>query len=371
MFSLRKNLSNAIGWTTRRKIVVIESDDWGSIRTRSKKDYDAMLAKGLEVDRSNFTKFDCLESNSDLENLFDLLYKHKDSTGRPAVFTPMCIMANPDFNKIRDNGFKKYYYERVDNTIEAYPNHNKVITLWKEGISKRLFVPGFHGREHLNVCRWMKNIKDNNPGAMIAFEHESMGATWYKNHSIPEYLGAFHTHSETELEQLKNILKDGIDIFDEICGFKPTHFIAPNMEPRIELDKVLSDNGIYVQTMSKLRKFPKNNDKYGFELNWMGKLNKEKQRIITRNCHFEPSDPRKNDWVISCIEEISNAFKYKKPAIVSTHRVNYIGSISQGNADKGLKELDKLVTTIIEKWPAVEFMTSTEWGLIIKRSKLK
>ena len=97
MNNLRKNLSNIFGWRTSRKIVVIESDDWGSIRTRSKKDYNVMLSKSMEIDHSNFTTYDCLESNEDLENLFELLHKHKDSTGRSAVFTPMCIMANPHF----------------------------------------------------------------------------------------------------------------------------------------------------------------------------------------------------------------------------------------------------------------------------------
>jgi hypothetical protein len=30
--TLSRNLTNARGWRTNRKIVVIESDDWGSIR---------------------------------------------------------------------------------------------------------------------------------------------------------------------------------------------------------------------------------------------------------------------------------------------------------------------------------------------------
>ena len=66
---LRKNLSNTIGWSTKRRLVILESDDWGSIRTRSKADYDSMLAKKIAVDRSNFTRYDSLESNDDLERL--------------------------------------------------------------------------------------------------------------------------------------------------------------------------------------------------------------------------------------------------------------------------------------------------------------
>ena len=155
MIDFRKNISNAIGWSTKRKIVVIESDDWGSVRTRSKKDYDEMLAKGLGVDQSIFTKYDGLESNCDLENLFEVLANHKDSTGRPAVFTPMCVVANPDFEKIKATDYREYHFENFAETCKRYPNHDRVLDLWRKGIENRLFVPALHGREHLSVSRWM------------------------------------------------------------------------------------------------------------------------------------------------------------------------------------------------------------------------
>jgi len=37
--ALRKNLVNIPGWRTNRKIVVIESDDWGSVRMPSREVY--------------------------------------------------------------------------------------------------------------------------------------------------------------------------------------------------------------------------------------------------------------------------------------------------------------------------------------------
>ena len=37
---LAKNYVNALGWNSNRKIVVIESDDWGSIRMPSRKIYE-------------------------------------------------------------------------------------------------------------------------------------------------------------------------------------------------------------------------------------------------------------------------------------------------------------------------------------------
>ena len=48
---LRKKLAkyyiNLRGWKTNRKIVVIESDDWGSIRMASLKSYTNLLKIGI------------------------------------------------------------------------------------------------------------------------------------------------------------------------------------------------------------------------------------------------------------------------------------------------------------------------------------
>jgi hypothetical protein len=365
MNNIRKNLSNAIGWRTRRKIVVIESDDWGSIRTKSKKDFDFMLAKGLDIAKSNFTANDCLESNNDLENLFELLYKHKDSKGRSAVFTPMCIMANPDFEKIKASDFRKYYYESFTETCKKYNNHNKVHDLWVEGLMKKLFVPALHGREHLNVSRWMKALQNGNKGLLIAFDHQSIGATSFKGQGIPEYLGAFHPDFSTDIPRLKQIIESGVDMFQKIYGYTPTHFIAPNKEGPKEIDVKLAKMGVKYLTMSKLRRYPIGNGKYKREYNWLGKKNESGQIFITRNCGFEPSDPSITDWVSHCLAEIDIAFKWRKPAIISSHRVNYVGFIKMENASNGLLKLDHLLTSIKKHWPDVEFMSSMELGDLI------
>ena len=361
-------MSNIPGWSTKRQIVVFESDDWGSIRTRSKQDYDAMYAAGLNVGDSIFPKYDCLESNVDLERLFDLLSKHKDSTGRNPVFTPMCVMANPAFEKIQENGFTEYVYEPMPETHKRYDGHNRVVALWREGKEKRLFVPALHAREHLNYSRWLKNVR-NNEGMRIAFEHQSAGVYEYKKEKIPEYLGAFKPSTPNDLSMLQQVILDCGRLFEDICGYKPTHFIAPNAEPMKGLDLSLAKIGIKYITNSKLRRPDLGNGHIGREYVWLGKYYKDLDIInITRNGAFEQVDPG-HDWVNECMADISNAFKWHKPCVISSHRVNYIGGIDESNASLGLKLLDQLLTEIEKKWPDVEYMTSTELGEIIRKEK--
>ena len=46
---------------TNKKIVVIESDDWGSIRTSNREAYDTLLQDGYDMSKSPYT-LDALES---------------------------------------------------------------------------------------------------------------------------------------------------------------------------------------------------------------------------------------------------------------------------------------------------------------------
>ena len=134
-----KLLNNHLGWKTNKKIVVFESDDWGMTRMPSKEAYKELLKKGYDVDKCPYNKYDGLESNEDLQQLMEVLLSVKDFNGNPAKFTMNNIVANPDFDKIRDSGFEKYYYESFDQTLKKYSNTDNVMQLYKDGLEKKVF----------------------------------------------------------------------------------------------------------------------------------------------------------------------------------------------------------------------------------------
>jgi len=127
-----------------------------------------------------------------------------------------------------------------------------------------------------------------------------------------------------------------------------------------------AENGIKWMSASKIQREAMGNGETKKVLHWLGKKNKYDQRYITRNCFFEPSDKSKN-WVDSCMSDIAIAFKWHKPAVISSHRVNYIGSLYPSNRSHGLNQLEKLIQQIVRKWSDVEFMTSTELGELIDK----
>ena len=156
------------------KIVVIESDDWGSIRTSNREAYDFLLNKGYKMLNSPYSK-DALERNSDLEELYNTLLKFKGGDGNSPVFTANTIMANPDFNKIKEDNFNKYYYQNVNETCNSYESSDRVIGLWKDGLNNGIFIPQLHAREHVKYWTWLKDLKKSKNEALLTFNLNMCG----------------------------------------------------------------------------------------------------------------------------------------------------------------------------------------------------
>lgn len=366
---IQVNLSNIPGWRTRRKIVVIESDDWGSIRMSSKKAFDALLKAGIPVDKSHYNLYDSLESNSDLEMLMRTLEKFKDSTGRPPVITGVNIVGNPDFEKIVANGFIKYEFEPVTETFKRYPEHNRVYDLWKEGINKRLLVPIFHGREHLNVQRWMRALQASDKSTRLAFEHGITGIprTGIYDEKVPDFQAAFDLDTLGDLPYLREVLQTGLDWFEKLYSYRSSYFVPTNGPFNNSLEEELNRLGVKYINTAKIQREPLGDGKYKTNVRFLGQKNKWGQRYITRNCFFEPSSsgyerPADTDWIDNCLREMEIAFRWQKPSVISTHRVNYIGFLHPENREQSLKQLEKLLSTMMQRWPEIEFMTSMEVG---------
>jgi hypothetical protein len=119
---------------------------------------------------------------------------------------------------------------------------------------------------------------------------------------------------------------------------------------------------------SKIQIEPQGNGEKRKIFHWLGQQNMYSQRYITRNCFFEPCLKGK-DWVISCLSEIGIAFRWHKPAVISSHRVNYIGVHDKLNRDKGLHQLTLLLKSILKRWPDVEFFTSDQLGDLLANEK--
>lgn len=362
------NVKNYLsGRTTNRKIVVIESDDWGTIRMSSKKSWQRLLGMGYPVDNCPYNSNDSLESNNDLLGVLEVLDSVKDSKGKSAVLTVNNIVGNPDFNRIKQSDFSKYFFEPFTETLKSYPAHNNVMELYFQGISSNLLKPQFHGREHLNIQRWMASLQKKSKPEMDAFDQNIFSPKLDRKQGyVNEYMDALDLNSKDEINQQKIIIEEGLRLFKEIWGFESKSFIAPCYIWHSELESVLSKNGVkYIQGLiNQLEPTFEIGFRYNKKYHYQGQKNWNNQRYFFRNSFFEPTIKPLFDWEGDCMRRINMAFMIKKPAIISTHRLNFIGSLNPVNRDENLKRFKKLLNRIVTKWPDVEFVSSDQLGEI-------
>lgn len=359
------------GWRTKRHLVVIESDDWGTIRMPSREVYDQFLRRGIRVDKDPYCRYDNLATKHDLENLFEVLRSVKDKNGHPAVITANTLSANPVFDKIKESGFTQYYFEPFTETLKRSAAHADAFAMWKEGMAAGIFHPQSHGREHLYVKKWLQTLQRGDKITRIAFDMGTWGLTAHVDPSIKEYyMGAFNSSEDSDIREFEVIIDDALRMFKDIFGYDSKSFTPTTYEWSPKIEPCLVRNGVkYIQSTFQ-QKVPIGDDK-GVRVTYRGfQGTKTKAGLIRlfRNCFFEPSTNSHYDWYGDSMKRIEIAFKWGKAANICVHRVNFIGSIDSSNTDRTLPEFKRLLQEIVKRWPDVEFVTSDQLGEIIENS---
>jgi len=369
--SLKKKISHTLlnlpGYHTNRKIVVIESDDWGSIRMPSREVYEKLVGKGIRVDKLAFNRYDCLASEDDLTALFQVLHSVKDKNNNSAIITANTIVANPDFEKIKASNFTEYHYEPFTETLKRYPKHKGAFKLWQKGMNEKVFKPQFHGREHLNVTRWMKALKENVGNARLAFELGMYDLSEGNQITEDSYMDTLNFKNENEFAFQNQSIVEGLDLFEKIFGYKSTTFIAPCYIWDSKLNKILSENGVKAIQGGWFQLEPKPGANHNFKkrFHYTGECNKHSQSYLVRNVSFEPSINSSENIKDEVLNRMEFLFRMKKPVIISSHRLNYIGFIDAKNRDVNLNLFAELLQQIVKRWPDVEFMSSDKLATIL------
>lgn len=370
LLQLKRNLINILGWTTNLKIIVFESDDWGMIRMASRDSFNRLLAKGYPVDRCVYNRNDALETNEDLLFLMEILDMFKDRRGNPAKFTLNNVVGNPNFNKIKESKFEEYFYEPFTETLKRYDNSHHVMDLYSEGKENNLFQLQFHGREHVNVNRWIGALQRKDKIFLDAFKEGMFTvASGNSTSGRRDYLDAFGNAYGNEIESMQSIIQSGTNLFEDIWGFKSESFIAPCYIWSKEIEPILAKcgikyiQGIHIQSEPKIGLTLESKKVFHYQ----GQKGSNNIRYLVRNVHFEPVEKYSvKETLDATMRQIENSFLWHKPAIIGSHRANYIGSINPENRSRNLKALKQLIRTILLKYPEVVFMSSDQLGQLME-----
>lgn len=365
--SLAKNYINFRGWKTNRKIVVIESDDWGSVRIANHNVVEKALKIRPSIGENKFLLYDGLERQDDLELLFDLFSKHKDFKGNHPVITALTLTSNPNFDLMKERGSRfDFESESISATYRKYQEEN-LLSFWKnEGIKNNLLYPQFHGKEHLFVKRYINRINNKNDIEHFAFQNDSIFGI-ENTTRILNFLAAFEYQEEIEKKDIEKQTEEGLKEFADLFGFRSTSFCPSQSVFGDHIFSTLKNNGIL--TIQAGQQFlPQGNQLVKVDNIW-GKQTKEGLVFTRRNCTYEPYKNIDHDHVDECLREIEVAFRWGKPAVINSHRINFSSRIRTDLRDKTFIDLDRMFKAIIKKWPNVEFLNSSDLAEIISMEK--
>lgn len=352
----------------QRKLLVFESDDWGSLRIPNKNAFESLVSQGLIKPNDPFSKYDALENTEDLNALFSVLKKFTDSKGNHPIITANMVMANPDFEKIKASDFKEYYWEHFSKTYERF--YNGTFSALQKGIECKLFYPQFHAREHLNVPLWMDLLQNGDECFLKAFDLGCFAIPYKsKKNRRDNLMASYDYNSEADFQFIKKSITEGLAIFELVFGHKSETTIAPCYVWDEAIENTFRQEGLTVFQGSRFQNIPKKESSDFKTIFHFNGQKKNESLYLSRNALFEPSIYENIDWVSKCLESISIAFAWGKPVVIGAHRINFIGSLVEENRTENLKKLELLLTNITKKWPDVEFVSSAQLANLYKNNE--
>lgn len=353
--------TNLRGWKTSRKLLIFESDDWGAMRMPSREVWRRLRNAGINVDNSNYDRLDCLESRDDFQALMNVIDTHRDAKDRPPIFTMNTVMGNPDFEAIERDKYQRFHHQHFFHSYMAQHGED-LRSVWFEARRHGLIQPQFHAREHLNVPLWMRDLKSGHVQTRVAFAERFYGLTTRTSSERQKnYLASFWAESPTDLESISYRLREGLGMFRQTFGFRSTTFIPCNYIFPTQAEPVLKELGVGLLQGQRGQFLPSAQGSSGQIIRtFTGQATHSGLLRSVRNVMFEPFETSMNDPVSLALRQISQSFRLGKPAIVSTHRVNFSGGINVRHRDRSLRLLHSLISEVRRRWPQVEFMSSDE-----------
>jgi len=216
----------------------------------------------------------------------------------------------------------------------------------------------------------MNALRNGEPDALLAFQNKTVGVyASFTSRNPFGYMDSFHT-DETTNEEFQTILADALAIFEKTFGYPSKTFVASCFVWANTLEKTLAEHNIIGIQSAPWQNCPIKTKKGAAlkrKIHFTGQKNKFGQLYTVRNCAYEPAYYQNPDkCALNCFDQIVQAFKDNKPAIINSHRFNYISAINPDNALNNLKGLRDLLTKVTEKFPDVEFITTPKLIDIIR-----
>ncbi len=312
--------------TLKHPVFIIESDDWGP---------------GPHGDAAA------------LNRVAETLQEFRDRCGRHPMMTLGIVLSVPDGSRMKASSFRQYWRLELDDGSTA-----AVLDAIRHGIQGGLFSAQLHGHEHFWPPSLMRASCDS-------FELRD----WFSKDSFPRteelpphlqsrWVDAVALPSKAlEERAIRDALSLEIECFERVFGTKPTVYVPPTFIWTDVVERTLVDVGVEVLVTPGRRcvRHAASGEPEAAETRYFNGQSLASMTVLVRDIYFEPSRGHSADRVIG---EVLDHFRLARPALLETHRANFIGNEEERCA--ALEELRRLLSAITERAPDRRFLSSEE-----------
>jgi len=305
----------------RLRAVVLESDDWGLCAWAPDREAWTALA-GTPAFRSpagGRYGGSTLESAADVKALADLLLEHRGGDGVPPVWQANTVMANPDYARLATSAREARALPLVE--LPATPPRWARPGLWddvRRACEAGVWWIELHGLHHLPENAWLSALRRGDDDARRALEQQSPVC------SAVEASGEYDPQEPAETRRRN--LERAVARFHALTGRAPRSFCPPDyrwdesLETEAERLGVTTFQGKAEQAghaWPRLRRLL-------VGLRWPHA--RGARFYMPPRIAFEPcggGEARARSAVEDALRAVRAAWKRARPAVLSSHRLNY------------------------------------------------
>ncbi len=349
-----------IDWSTR-KVLVVESDDWGICSWAPDPETFEEVRK-LDVVQEYWQKLagwvgGTLESPADMERLFGFLERYRGRDGRSPNFVACYVVANPDYDRILASDLQEYHDIFLDEGVPSRWERGDLLAKAKEGMKRGVWLPEFHARlHHAQPHKWLQAVRDGSPQAAAIFQYQMFQCEERR----PEY-------EDMSPQQQAEWIVPAIRRMDKLFGRLPKCGVNSDAMP--ETEQIWAGEGLHVRMCRG--NLPNNRSAASHHETLMGAYQRPDldMTYLSRNCFLEPlgsGDLDHPSGAIAAAEAAVNDWSRGVPAVCSSHRKNYLSMID-GETQNGYDQAEWFFDKLTSGHPDLYFLTSWEVAQMYRR----
>jgi hypothetical protein len=337
---------------TRQPVVILASDDWGQSALPNRDAFErAVTTLGIGAHPFDLQG---LETPQDIDDLAELLYRHRDSRCRSAVLSSYFILGNVEPRASLEA--RRPVVMPIDKGWPGSSDDDARWASYREAIRNGLMAPGLHGFVHCSLRQLGRALAEGTERGAALEELWRLDIPYLPSvtpWAAFAYENAWNTSepvSET-VEVQRELIEAGSLAFRRVFG-EGRGTCAPGYRH-------------YTTTVELLRAHGFDSVQSGVQPGGWGPIAlRSGGWSVPRNVSFEVAI-RPSDTVEAAFARIARLVDRGFPAVVSIHSINFQSSI-RDHKTVAMNALDELLTSVERRYGTLVYASSDELAALLR-----